>query len=199
MSNYWFNVLEFGAKGDATLDGLSGTNDAPAIQAAVNAAIAAGGGTVYFPRGAYALGKNGIQIGLIELLDANNIQFLGDGIGRSVLIRQQGTYSNDTHIVRINGGKNLLFSDLTLDGNKAHCIDNDAQKHGLYISGYSRPASDVRVTRCEMKNFHGGGLYVLGDVHTDPSYTVKRVWVSKCRFFNNDNFGIATQRGLTWF
>jgi hypothetical protein len=44
-----FNVKDFGAKGDAT------TNDAAAIQAAINACNAASdGGVVFFPRGRYA-------------------------------------------------------------------------------------------------------------------------------------------------
>jgi polygalacturonase len=42
-----FNVKEFGAKGD------SARIDTKAIEAAVEAASAAGGGTVYFPAGRY--------------------------------------------------------------------------------------------------------------------------------------------------
>lgn len=40
----WFDVTDYGAVGDGT------TDDKPAIQSAIAAAIAAGGGTVYFPR-----------------------------------------------------------------------------------------------------------------------------------------------------
>ena len=43
-----FNVRHFGAKGDGT------SIDSPAINAAIEAASAAGGGTVYFPAGTYA-------------------------------------------------------------------------------------------------------------------------------------------------
>ncbi len=42
-----FNVRDFGAKGDGK------TVDTPAVNRAVDAAAAAGGGTVYFPAGVY--------------------------------------------------------------------------------------------------------------------------------------------------
>ena len=50
-----FNVMDFGAKRDGK------RNDAPAIQAAINAAGSAGGGTVYLPAGRYLI-KNQITI-----------------------------------------------------------------------------------------------------------------------------------------
>nr|MDA8319057.1 glycosyl hydrolase family 28-related protein [Actinomycetota bacterium] len=44
-----YNVRDFGARGDGT------TDDTAAIQAAVNAAVAAAGGIVYFPPGTYPI------------------------------------------------------------------------------------------------------------------------------------------------
>jgi Pectate lyase superfamily protein len=51
----WFDVTDYGAKGDAVWGGAawSGTDDTAAIQAAIDACITAGGGTVYFPYGSY--------------------------------------------------------------------------------------------------------------------------------------------------
>src|SRR5580658_5835818 len=43
----WFSVRQYGAKGDGA------TTDSPAINRAIDAAVAAGGGTVYFPAGTY--------------------------------------------------------------------------------------------------------------------------------------------------
>lgn len=45
----WFNVEDYGAVHDGT------TDDTPAIQDAIDAAYAAGGGTIYFPAGIYQL------------------------------------------------------------------------------------------------------------------------------------------------
>ena len=44
----YFNVKDFGAKGDGV------HTDSPAINAAIQAASEAGGGTVYFPAGTYS-------------------------------------------------------------------------------------------------------------------------------------------------
>src|SRR5215467_11441399 len=46
---YWLNVKDFGATGDGS------TDDTAAIQAAINAAIDQGGGTVYVPVGNYVI------------------------------------------------------------------------------------------------------------------------------------------------
>src|SRR5271169_1719451 len=47
----YYNIRNFGAAGD-------GTNlDSPAIDRTINAATAAGGGTVYFPAGTYLSGS----------------------------------------------------------------------------------------------------------------------------------------------
>jgi hypothetical protein len=47
-----FNVRDFGAQGDGV------TDDSSAIQATINACVAAGGGTVFFPRGDYLVATN---------------------------------------------------------------------------------------------------------------------------------------------
>lgn len=49
ISQLTFNVKLYGAKGDGV------TDDTAAIQAAINAAVAAGGGVVFFPLGTYVL------------------------------------------------------------------------------------------------------------------------------------------------
>lgn len=51
----YFNVKKYGAVGNGS------TDDRVAIQAAVNAAFAAGGGTVYFPKGIYSTGTGFTQ------------------------------------------------------------------------------------------------------------------------------------------
>lgn len=69
----YLSVRDYGATGDGT------TNDTVAIQAAIDAAIAAGGGVVYFPEGTYRIARNtgtndhwGIKI------TGNNVTLRGD-------------------------------------------------------------------------------------------------------------------------
>ena len=62
-----FNVALYGAKVDGSADAQS------AIQAAVNDAILAGGGTILFPSGTYSLGSS------ISIQGGQNLNFIGDG------------------------------------------------------------------------------------------------------------------------
>lgn len=61
----WFNVKDYGAKGDNV------TDDTAAINATILAANAVGGGTVYLPRGIYKI-SSAIQM-------KSHIKFMGDG------------------------------------------------------------------------------------------------------------------------
>lgn len=66
-----FNVKAFGAKGDDL------TDDTVAINAAKDKAVAAGGGTVYFPPGVY-------RVSAAVVADGDNLTFLGAGGRASV-------------------------------------------------------------------------------------------------------------------
>lgn len=88
-----FNVVEFGAKGDAS------TNDTAAIQSATTAAIAVVDATVYFPAGDYRISS---AITGAEPL-ANNISFVGEG-------------SNVSIITQTSSGANALTLTFSTDG-----------------------------------------------------------------------------------
>jgi FlaG/FlaF family flagellin (archaellin) len=61
---------------NATGDGA--TDDRAAIQAAINAVIAAGGGTLYFPPGTYKVGRNGANAFCLDLNGCRNVAFRGE-------------------------------------------------------------------------------------------------------------------------
>jgi hypothetical protein len=78
LSLYYYNVKNYGAAGDGA------TNDTTAIQAAIAAANAAGGGTVFFPAGVYIIDS------ALDLLD--DVALLGSDM-ESTEIRQTGNDS----------------------------------------------------------------------------------------------------------
>jgi hypothetical protein len=66
------NVLDYGAAGDGV------ANDAAAIQAAINAATAAGGGVVFIPQGTYNCGS-------IVVIIEPNVTIRGEGYNSTIL------------------------------------------------------------------------------------------------------------------
>ncbi|WP_201318444.1 nitrous oxide reductase family maturation protein NosD [Paenibacillus sp. EPM92] len=84
----WLNVKDYGAKGG----GLVFENDAPAIQAAINAAGSSRfGGTVYVPPGRYIIDA--------PLFLYSNVRLIGDGPVSSVI------KSNRSSMVMVQGAK----------------------------------------------------------------------------------------------
>lgn len=75
-SQLYINIIENGAKGDGV------TDDWEAIQRAVDKVASAGGGTIYFPEGEYAIYDNSI------VLWGQNITLIGDGSGKSKIIKK---------------------------------------------------------------------------------------------------------------
>ncbi len=80
-----YNVLDYNAEGDGI------TDDTVAIQAAIDAAGAAGGGTVYFPAGRYLVSlRSGFTISSVKyalVVKYDNVTLLGAGKHQSVIVR----------------------------------------------------------------------------------------------------------------
>lgn len=77
----WYNVKDYGAVGDGT------TVDTTAIQDAIDAAGAAGGGVVYFPAGVYAVEPVGSATACLVLNNGttgySGVRLVGDSAGAS--------------------------------------------------------------------------------------------------------------------
>lgn len=112
-----FNVLDYGAAGDGV------TNDTAAIQAAIDAAYAAGGGQVFLPTGTYSLGPSlltetlwnfGVSIAASTncLILRDNVQLIGEGIDATKLV----SISPTTTIIAVSDGNNIKVSGMTLNG-----------------------------------------------------------------------------------
>lgn len=148
-----YNVLGFGAVADPAV------NNQPMIQAAIDAAHAAGGGIVYIPAGVYGIalhpdGDGGIQV-------KSNVYVMGDGMGETSLRLVDGSSDTINGLVRSPAeieSSNWGVADLTIDGNKANTT-------GAVIGFYSGPRpgdtmadADVTVLRVEVENMSAYGF-----------------------------------------
>lgn len=101
-----FDVKDFGATGDGI------TDDTLALQAAIDAAAAAGGGRVILPAGTYRISSGSDHTGLLL---KDNVALDGAGMGVTVIKLDD---SDDLVTALLRGaGDNLEINRLTLDGN----------------------------------------------------------------------------------
>jgi Ca2+-binding RTX toxin-like protein len=167
-----FDIRSFGAVEGA------GHNSLPAIQAAVDAAHAAGGGIVYLPPGVWGVGVSADGYGSVHLAD--NVFLQGAGMGLSTLRLMDGTDGTVTGIVRTPWGEtttNCGVADLTIDGNRANTT---AQVDGFFTGpqpGSPLRDSDIHVLRVEIKEVSRYGF--------DPHEQTERLVIRDCVAHDN--------------
>lgn len=124
-----YNVRQHGATGDGS------TDDTTALQAAIDAAEAAGGGTVYVPTGTYR--TSGLTIG-------DGVTLCGEGhlsLIKGVASMAAPVLKNDD---QVNGNSDIVVRDLAFDGNKSGAGATD-EYNVLDIEN---------VTRCRFENLY---------------------------------------------
>ncbi|WP_415860942.1 M10 family metallopeptidase C-terminal domain-containing protein [Azotobacter vinelandii] len=149
-----YNVKDFGALGDGVSD------DTAAIQAAIDAAYAAGGGTVYLPAGEYRVsGGEEPSDGCLTI--KSNVHIVGAGMGETVIKLVDGWDQDVTGIVRSAYGEetsNFGMSDLTLDGNRDNTSGKVDGWFNGYIPGEDGADRDVTLERVEIREMSGYGF-----------------------------------------
>lgn len=142
-----FDIRDFGAIAAADV------NNQPMIQAAIEAAHAAGGGIVYIPPGTWGIAANPDGYGSVHVLD--NVFLKGAGMGESVLRLVDGSTDTITGLVRSSWGEettNWGLADLTIDGNMAN---TSGQVDGFFtgpLPGSTMTDKDIHVLRVEIEN-----------------------------------------------
>lgn len=117
-----FDVASYGAAGDGVVD------DQPSILAAIQAAQAAGGGVVYFPKGTYLLGSSEtvdlapgnnppVTTQVCLPITSDNVYLRGEGQGVSKLLLGNGV---NAVMVGFGGCKGVGIEKLELDGNRSY-------------------------------------------------------------------------------
>lgn len=140
-----FDVRDYGAVSDPAV------NNQPMIQAAIDAAAAAGGGVVYIPAGTYGIAGHPDGYGSIHV--HSNVFVQGDGMGQTVLRLVDGSTGDVTGLVRSPWGEetnNWGIADLTIDGNQANTT---GKVDGFFTGpapGQTIKDSDVQVLRVEI-------------------------------------------------
>ncbi|GAB3386586.1 glycosyl hydrolase family 28-related protein [Azotobacter armeniacus] len=149
-----YNVKDFGALGNGV------TDDRVAIQAAIDAAHASGGGTVHLPPGEYRVSGAGAPgDGCLMLKD--NVYLAGAGMGQTVIKLVDGWNQKVTGMVRSAYGEetsNFGMRDLTLDGNRANNIEKVDGWFNGYIPGQAGTDRNVTIERVEVREMSGYGF-----------------------------------------
>lgn len=190
----FFDVKTYGAKGDGT------TVDTVAVQAAITACSAAGGGTVFLPAGTYVVSN---------ICLASNVTLAGAGMGASVLLHDPNPavspantsgsgYTYDLPTLRINltsstQVNNVVMRDFTVDGNKTvlHTLDTTYRQYGIYVGGATgQPYPyDIQTTRVEVRNCKSYAFDVI---------RVNRTTFSQCIAHDNGIDGTTNNKSSGW-
>ncbi|PVZ19510.1 parallel beta-helix repeat (two copies) [Pseudomonas sp. URIL14HWK12:I9] len=149
-----FNIKDFGAVGDGA------TDDTSAIQAAIDAAFAAGGGEVEIPEGTFIISGNGDPTSGC-LMIKSGVTISGAGMGVSTLKLADGSSGNITGLIRSAYGEethDFGVNNLTLDGNR----DNTTGKVDGWFNGFIPDGdghdSNVLLDQVEIKDCSGYGF-----------------------------------------
>ena len=204
QSGQVFNVMDYGAKADGV------TDDVAAIQAAINAAAAAGGGTIYMPAGTYKLTKmpfgyptgtwqNGSNLEL-----KSNCHLKGDGIGNTVLTA--GTdyanclgayYQRDVEISHLTLQDNGYWADsiklMSCSGVYIHDVEvKDSDYSGMNIL----TCNDVLIADCVVHDNAVFGIAcqetTTGDYPTPDGTYAQDITIRDCEAYNN-TYGFQSQ------
>jgi hypothetical protein len=118
----FFDARDFGL-GDGT------TENTAAINAAIAAANAAGGGTVFIPAGSFTVINTATSDAIIM---ASNVRLMGAGIGATTLTLGN---AQEAQVISIASDNDVEVCDLSINGNRAN---QTTQVHGIRLSETTR-------------------------------------------------------------
>ena len=155
---------------DVTPD--NATEEVDAIQSAIDAAYAAGGGIVYFPRGVYQVTSDSIVM-------KSGVSIQGEGIGATIFNMEKATSNASAlQVFWIENCTDVMISGIEIDGNAVNDGKHTEHCHGIYVADSER----ILIQDCYIHDVAGDGIYF-----SDVDYSS----VSKCRI-HVENVNAAT-------
>lgn len=204
-----FNIKEHGAAGDGA------TDDTSAIQAAISAATAAGGGAVYLPPGIYSSSTLNIPVN-VRLIGANRRATQIRKRTAGVLINMSGPATDATGAthVRYSAIENMTLNGNSLAGSVLQCYytDNCVFRDVYFTSSPDRLVDavefwDSRFINCVFESSGGTNGATLPAVHlrnassaTPATFgysldNTNQIVFNACRFENFHNGAIRIEDG----
>jgi len=185
----WFDVRMFGAKGDGV------TDDTAAVQAAVDAAVSLGGGTVYVPAGRYMIFAHAPEtVSSNYLRDEGGIA-LGDNItlqmDPAATLAAIPNAEDAYQVVRVFNKSNVQIRGGRIEGERdAHTGGTGEWGFGMAVHGGSNIViSDVTVVDC-----WGDGVILLrldGTPYSDTSKVVNNATLQRVVSDGNRRQGLS--------
>ena len=190
--NNFISVLDYGARGDGIVD------DTVAIQTAIDAVHANGGGTLFIPAGTYNIDgaaenfadTNG---GGIEL--KAHVRLLGDGMDSTIL---KNVTNNWSKVVGSQGGDNMAIQHLTIDGGRLthRPVDQTFPTGGMQPiplrdvnnSGYISNHNDDNYNAQATHDIRGEGFILYNGISSANNLLIDNVFVK-----NTGHYGIGLQ------
>ena len=190
-----FNVVDYGAK-------TASSDNYPAVQAAINAAVAAGGGTIYFPAGRWAL-VGGLTIGA-DVMSANvplpaGVSIKGDGSAQTILLGNGPSYRSIIGSMAAGVGASGLSvvvpagerSSTGKDGIKLVSCDgvtlNDVRAENCYISLNVVSCKNIAARHFVSANARDG----ISVCNQWQLYGTNAILLEDCESFGNNQPGFA--------
>ncbi len=156
-----YNVKIFGAKGD------NATDDTSAIQAAIDAANTAGGGTVLLPNGTYIV-SNILTLGASCLTLKTGVVLLGESkTGAIIKLRSMSNGVPQIRPILAFNCTDIAVCNLSIDGNKANQTV-DEHRAGIFLWNVSRVLLQDLIIHDNTGD--AVDIYVANDVYMQRSW-----------------------------
>lgn len=164
------NVRQRGAKGDGA------TDDATAVQAAINT-LSSGGGILFFPTGTYVIGSTITIPGSNIVIEGQNATINGGArafsiTGKKNITIRSLTLKNETLLYATNT-TGIEIEDITASTPQVHLFMGFDNSHG------------IKIDRCEIYNSYYGAYFGYGTTDLCDNITV-----TNCKFYQG--FGRPT-------